>query len=77
MLKKFKITLLLTLVQILFVPVTVFAKVSINEIAWMGNDKSQYGEWVELYNNSSTPVDLKDAALYEAGGKTLIIKLTK
>jgi hypothetical protein len=58
-------------------PVLTLAKVSINEVAWMGTSESTYGEWVELYNDGTSSVDLKDALLYEAGGTTLVIKLTK
>lgn len=77
MLKKFKITLLVVLAINLINPPTASARVLINEIAWMGNDKGQYGEWIELYNDSNEVIDLKDATLNEAGGGTLIIKLTK
>lgn len=77
MLEKFKMTLQLFLATILSLPNFALAKVSINEVAWMGNDNSQYGEWIEFYNDSSGQVDLKDAVLYEGGGTTAIIKLTK
>ncbi|MBI3632279.1 MAG: lamin tail domain-containing protein [Candidatus Vogelbacteria bacterium] len=77
MLKKFMETLGIIATILFAIPVPSFANVKINEVAWMGNDKSQYGEWIELYNDGSSLVDLKDSALYEDGGKTLIIKLTK
>jgi len=32
--------------------------VVINEIAWMGTTYSYSDEWIELYNNSSSPIDL-------------------
>jgi len=32
--------------------------VVINEIAWMGTVYSYNDEWIELYNNSSSPIDL-------------------
>lgn len=58
-------------------PIFTFASIKINEVAWMGTDKSSYGEWVELFNDGASEVDLNDAQLFEEGGKTLIIKLTK
>lgn len=58
-------------------PFLSLAVVRINEIAWMGTEKSSYGEWIELYNDSETEVDLNGAGLYEEGGKILIISLTK
>lgn len=33
--------------------------IRINEIAWMGTNASQYGEWIELYNNSSDTMSLQ------------------
>ena len=32
--------------------------VVINEIAWMGTDASEDDEWIELYNNTSSTIDL-------------------
>ena len=32
--------------------------VVINEVAWMGTAYSYNDEWIELYNNSSSPIDL-------------------
>ncbi|MBU4082565.1 lamin tail domain-containing protein, partial [Patescibacteria group bacterium] len=40
--------------------------VVINEIAWMGNDVSSSDEWIEFYNNSNLPVDIKDWSIYGA-----------
>ena len=74
---KNKLNIISSLFLVAFFPLQSLANVRIHEIAWMGNDKSQYGEWVELYNNGVNLVDLKDVALYEVGGKTLIIKLSK
>lgn len=34
------------------------AQVVINEICWAGSDNSSYDEWIELYNHSSSDVDL-------------------
>ncbi|MEK7077467.1 MAG: lamin tail domain-containing protein [Patescibacteria group bacterium] len=50
--------------------------VLINEIAWMGAAANSADEWVELYNSSSSAVDLAGWGLYEAGGGTLIINLS-
>lgn len=55
----------------------VFASVSITEIAWMGTAESQFGEWIELYNDSSESISLAGWKLYEAGGEQLIFTLTK
>lgn len=35
-----------------------YANVFINEIAWMGTDVSSTNEWIELYNDDSSAVDL-------------------
>jgi len=53
--------------------------IRINEIAWMGTDTSQYGEWIELYNSSSSEIDLKDWKLYKKknGADAIIVSLTK
>lgn len=50
--------------------------VLINEVAWMGSAANSADEWVELYNSSSSAVDLAGWGLYEAGGGTLIINLS-
>lgn len=53
--------------------------IRINEIAWMGTDASQYGEWIELYNSSSSEIDLKDWKIYKKknGVDVTIVSLTK
>lgn len=53
------------------------ASVRITEIAWMGTAESQFGEWFELYNDSTDTVDLAGWKLYEAGGDTVVFTLTK
>lgn len=58
-------------------PLFATAQVRFNEVAWMGTAASQFGEWVEFYNDSDTEVDLAGAGLFEGGGKTLVITLTK
>lgn len=70
---------LASIVVFLFSPKQSIAKVVINEIAWMGTDASQYGEWVELYNDGDTEIDLKGWRLYKRKGLSdiPIITLTK
>lgn len=48
-------------------PRLVLAQVRINEIAWMGTEKSQYSEWLELYNEGDEAVSLAGWKLYKAG----------
>ena len=43
----------------------------------MGSKESQYGEWIELYNDADEEVDLSGAALFEDSGNTLVINLSK
>lgn len=59
------------------VPLVAFAKVTINEVAWMGTPQSSLGEWIELFNDGSVEVDLSGAGLYVDGGGTLLVSLTK
>ncbi|MFH1966368.1 MAG: lamin tail domain-containing protein [Patescibacteria group bacterium] len=40
--------------------------VLINEIAWMGIETATSNEWIELYNNSDSPIDIKDWSIYGA-----------
>ncbi|MBP6857860.1 MAG: lamin tail domain-containing protein [Candidatus Pacebacteria bacterium] len=54
-----------------------FASVRITEIAWMGTAESQFGEWIELYNDSAENVSLSGWKLYEGGGDQLVFTLTK
>jgi len=46
------------------IPTVTLADVKINEVAWMGTTKSQYSEWLELYNNGSDAVSLAGWKLY-------------
>ncbi len=41
-----------------FAPAFAFADVRINEIAWMGTTKSSTDEWIELYNDGDSSVDV-------------------
>lgn len=45
---------------LLFSPTFAFAEVRINEIAWMGTAKSSTDEWIELYNDGDSPVDVSN-----------------
>ncbi len=65
------------IVGLFIAPVCARAAVVINEVAWMGTTESQYGEWVELYNDGSSDVSVSGWKLYEAGGGTVIFTLTK
>lgn len=42
--------------------------VCINEIAWMGTDASSTDEWIELYNNTDTELDLTNYTLIAEDG---------
>ena len=44
-------------------PYVSVASVRINEVAWMGTTESYLCNWVELYNQSSTPVDVTEWTL--------------
>ncbi|MDP3093830.1 MAG: lamin tail domain-containing protein [bacterium] len=60
----------------LFLPAEVLASqplsVVFNEIAWMGTTASANNEWIELYNNTNTEINLAGWGLYEEGEKTLV-----
>jgi len=49
------------------------AEIVINEIAWMGTENSYNDEWIELYNNSSSDLELKGWRLVTEGGNPEII----
>lgn len=68
-------SLLPIMALIFFLPLNVFAGLYFSEIAWMGTTESQYGEWIELGNNGTSPVSLDGYTLYEKGGETPIISL--
>jgi hypothetical protein len=42
------------LLPLLFLPHTLLASVTINEVAWMGSIESANDEWIELYNDGSS-----------------------
>jgi hypothetical protein len=61
------------------VPIRAHAAVRITEIAWMGiaGEGGQFGEWLELYNDSDTSVSLSDWKLYGDGGGQLLFTFSK
>jgi len=69
----------LVVISVLFLslPAHSFAAVTFNEIAWMGTAESQYGEWLELFNDGTSSVDLSGWKLYEEGGGVLVFTLIK
>ena len=75
--KFIKTNLTLLLVAVSAIPLHAFAQVKINEINWAGAQGNSYAEWIELYNNGATDVNLKDSVLFEVNGTTQIIKFTK
>ena len=72
-----KILFITTFVVFIFIPISTSADVIINEIAWMGTEIDSSNEWIELYNDSDTEINLNDWGLYEEGGETLIEPLTE
>ncbi|RLC90980.1 MAG: hypothetical protein DRI77_14380, partial [Chloroflexi bacterium] len=40
--------------------------VVINEVAWMGTAASSYDEWIELYNNTDSSIDIGNWSIYGA-----------
>jgi len=71
-----KFLFITTFVVFIFIPISTSASVIINEIAWMGTEIDSSNEWIELYNDSDTEINLNNWGLYEEGGKTLIEPLT-
>lgn len=63
------------LAAVLFcVPQAAFAAISIHEVAWMGTAVSANDEWIELYNDGTSAVDLSGFVLSD--GVTLSITLS-
>lgn len=58
----------LLLIAVLVLPSFVFAKISINEIAWMGTTDSANNEWIELANDGGEPVVLDGWTLESVDG---------
>jgi hypothetical protein len=50
------------------IPATLPLDVVVDEIAWMGTTISPNDEWIELYNNTDSPVDLTGWSLTAADG---------
>ena len=42
---------------VLFFPISVFAQVRINEVAWMGDSVSSSHEWIELFSNNDVSLE--------------------
>jgi len=53
-----------------------FSDLVINEIAWMGTAASANDEWIELYNNSDSPINLEGWTLIAEDGAPKDIQLT-
>ncbi|MBI4039678.1 lamin tail domain-containing protein [Candidatus Daviesbacteria bacterium] len=50
--------------------------VVLSEVMWMGTTASAADEWIELYNNTNSDVDITGWGIYEAGGSTLVEDLS-
>ncbi|MCI5108825.1 MAG: lamin tail domain-containing protein [Candidatus Pacebacteria bacterium] len=53
---------------IIFLPVFVNADIYITEIAWMGDSSSYNNEWIEIYNDGSSSVDLSGWSMEASDG---------
>ena len=58
----------------LFLPSYAFGAVTINEVSWMGGTDSANHEWIELFNDSGSSVDVSGWELSD--GMNLSIDLT-
>jgi hypothetical protein len=54
------------------IPLVSVASVRVNEIAWMGTQSSASNEWIELYNEGSSTVDLNHWSLVAEDGSPKI-----
>lgn len=70
--KRVLLFLLISLYFLLLQPTGSLAAVIINEIAWMGSINSANDEWVELYNNSETEINLNGWLLKSSDEKLKI-----
>jgi hypothetical protein len=50
-----------------------YLDVVISEIAWMGTTNSANDEWIELFNNTSSDVDLAGWQLIRSDGAPIIL----
>jgi len=71
--EELKETLEVVLCEKLFPALAAENKVIFNEIAWMGTKNSSNDEWVELYNNSSSSIDLSGWRLKASDGTPEIL----
>ncbi len=51
---------------------TAFSQVKFSEIAWMGTQHSTYDEWIELYNDSDSDIDLTNWVIEAEDGTPYI-----
>ncbi|MFH1841240.1 MAG: lamin tail domain-containing protein [Candidatus Nealsonbacteria bacterium] len=75
---KFLVSFLLILaggLPVNFIYAADYSNIVINEIAWMGTESSYSDEWIELYNNTDSPVNLNKWKL-KAADNSLEINLT-
>jgi len=63
----------LLILIVFLLPVEVFASVVINEVAWMGSEISWSDEWIELYNNTDSSINLEGWTLKADDGTPEII----
>ncbi len=69
---------LAALIMMITFPLVAQAEVQINEVAWMGvtGSSGQYGEWLELYNDSAQAVSLSGWGIYKDGGTKVVFMLS-
>lgn len=65
------------IILVVLLPQFAQAKVQISEVAWMGTSNSQYSEWIELYNDGDSSINLGGWKLYEGDGGSLVFTFTK
>ncbi len=53
-----------------------FGDVVINEVAWMGTANSDWDEWVELYNNTNSGINLTNWTLTSTGSINVLLNGT-
>ena len=73
MTKKISLIILIFLLFPLFCSSAQPLDIIINEIAWMGTNVSYNDEWIELYNQADSDIDLKDWKLIAKDGIPEII----
>ncbi|MEJ2627581.1 MAG: lamin tail domain-containing protein, partial [bacterium] len=71
--KKLLKCIILLMVLPVFCLSEIQAQVIINEICWTGTQSSTTDEWIELYNHSSSAVDLSGWSIQAADGSPEIV----